>query len=237
MSKALRISWSKPTLIVGCISTQAGLPLIRQQRSETDLIELRIDMLLQAATPLAAITRALRQRRHPVLLTLRTSDEGGVYSWKASERMDLFEKLIPLADAIDVELHNAEALRGVLRLARTKGRGVILSAHSLRRKITQGRGERWLENFSHFRADIYKMATLCRNHEDMKVLVRLLIDHPEKRLAVMATGPMSGISRVVLPALGSKLVYGYLDEPTAPNQPTAQELKDRLETALGAPAR
>jgi len=233
MSKALRISWSKPTLIVGCISTRAGLSLVKQQRSECDLIEVRIDMLLQAETPLTVITGALRQRKVPVLLTLRTSDEGGVYSWKASERMDLFERLIPLADAIDVELHNAEALRSVLRSARTKGRGIILSAHSLKRKITLGRGERWLERFSHFRAEVYKLATLCRNNEDLKVLVRLLLDHPEKRLAVMATGPMAGVSRVVLPALGSKLAYGYLDQPTAPNQPTAQELRARLETALG----
>jgi len=233
MTKPLRIPWSKPTLIVGCISTQAGLSLLKLQRTETDLIEVRIDMLLQAKTPLTVITRVLRQRKHPVLLTLRTVDEGGVYSWKASERMDLFKKLIPLADAIDVELHNAEPLRGVLRLARTQGRGVILSAHSLRRKITLGRGQRWLEQFSHFRADIYKMATLCRNREDLKVLIRLVMDHPKKRLAVMGTGPMSGISRMVLPALGSRLVYGYLDEPTAPNQPSVQVLRDLLEIAGG----
>jgi 3-dehydroquinate dehydratase len=36
----------------------------------------------------------------------------------------------------------------------------------------------------------------------------------------MASGPLAEASRLSLPALGSKLIYVYLDEPAAPGQPS-----------------
>jgi len=39
------------------------------------------------------------------------------------------------------------------------------------------------------------------------------------RLAIMASGPLATASRISLPALGSRLLYVHLDEPTAPGQP------------------
>jgi 3-dehydroquinate dehydratase-1 len=174
------------------------------------------------------ILRALRSRKHPVLLTLRTSDEGGHFNWKSTERIGWFEELLPYSDAIDVELRNVTALKPLITKARLQQRGIILSTHSLRRKITLGRGHRWIEDFSHHHANIYKIASLTRTRKDLEVLARLLMDHPKKRLAIMGTGPMASASRLVLPLLGSRLVYGYLDTPSAPGQPSAAELRERL---------
>lgn len=228
MPKPLRIPWSNDLLIVGCVLTRSGLAQLSHLRQDADLIELRIDALLQSETPKSAILRALRGRKTPVLLTLRTSDEGGQFNWKSTERISWFEELMPYADAIDVELRNVPALRPIIRQARHQGRGVILSAHSLKRKLTRARAERWIEAFSHHQANVYKMASVARTRKDLEVLVRLLLDYPRKRLAPMATGPMAALSRVVLPALGARLVYGYLDEPAAPGQPSCAELRERL---------
>jgi 3-dehydroquinate dehydratase-1 len=41
----------------------------------------------------------------------------------------------------------------------------------------------------------------------------------------MGLGPHAAQSRSVLTALGSRLVYGYLDEAAAPGQPSAAEVR------------
>jgi 3-dehydroquinate dehydratase type I len=228
--KTLRIPWQKPVLLVGCVSTPAGMAMAGHVRCPVDLIEFRVDTLLKAGVERAAILRALAARRHPVLLTLRTSEEGGNYPWKSSERILLFRELMPEADAVDVELANADLCHEVLKEARLQKKGIILSAHSIRRKITKGRGQRWIGEFRSYRAQVYKMAALARTAKDLRVLVQLLLDNPKLRMAVMAIGPMAAVSRRVLPLLGSRLAYGYLDVPSAPNQPAAAELKAFLDT-------
>jgi 3-dehydroquinate dehydratase-1 len=51
------------------------------------------------------------------------------------------------------------------------------------------------------------------------------VNHPEWPLAVMGLGPYAAQSRSVLTALGSRLVYGYLDQAAAPGQPSAAEVR------------
>ena len=48
---------------------------------------------------------------------------------------------------------------------------------------------------------------------------------PIEPIAVMGLGPYAGQSRSVLTALGSRLVYGWLDKPAAPGQPSAAEVR------------
>ncbi len=194
----------------------------------SDLVEVRVDSLRAAGMEVAEIKLKLRKRKQPTLLTLRTMVEGGSYPWKSTERILVFEELIPFADAVDLEIKNMKYVKPLLQIARDTNKRVILSAHSLERKLTKGKAERLVENFRAYRVDVYKMASLARTREDLMVLVDVLMHYPQLRLGVMATGPMAQVSRVVLPALGSKLVYGYLDEPAAPGQPSIQDIKSAL---------
>jgi 3-dehydroquinate dehydratase-1 len=132
-------------------------------------------------------------------------------------------------DAIDLELATLRFMDPVLELARDYKRGLILSAHSITRKLTTRKINRLLKTFRIYKANVYKIAGLGRTQKDLGVLAKALIDHPEFPLAIMAIGSMADASRVVLPALGSRLVYGYLDEPASKNQPSIQEVSDRLD--------
>jgi 3-dehydroquinate dehydratase-1 len=223
-----RTLWKKPLIYVGCVSTEQGLALITRKQSAADLIELRFDTLYAGnrdAVELAV--GALQKRKNPVLLTIRTKEEGGAKGWKSTERVRLFRRLLPHVDAVDLEFANLRLIKEVLLLARGLDKKIILSAHSVTRKITYKRGAGWLDNMRRVHADIYKIATLTRSLQDLRVLVRLQIDHPELRLAIMGLGPMAGLSRRVLPLLGSRLVYGYLDVPAAKNQPALKELREQ----------
>lgn len=228
----MKISWNKPCLRVGCVSTRAGLACLSKPNVDCDVIELRLDILRQDDVPLAVIEKALENRKHPALATLRTTDEGGKYPWKSRERAVLFQQLLGKVDAIDLELANARLLRRILRLARQKKCPIILSAHSLRRKLTLRKIERLLREFRGYRAQVYKIASLARTRKDLGLLAQTLITNPTVPLALMAVGQSAALSRIVLPALGSKLVYGYLDEPLFKEQPSIAQVSEVL-TGVG----
>ncbi|MEM6820944.1 MAG: type I 3-dehydroquinate dehydratase [Verrucomicrobiota bacterium] len=216
---------------MGTISTRRGLRYLTQKDVPADLLEVRVDCLRKDGMPVDEIESILDNRAHPTLLTLRTTVEGGSYSWKSTERILVFEQLLPKADAVDLEIRNMRFVKPILQMARDTNKAVILSAHSLERKLTYGKAERIIKSLRAYRVQAYKVAGLARTQDDLKVLVSLLMNYPQLRLALMATGPMAQISRTVLPALGSKMVYGYLDEPVAQDQPPIKELAKTLNAA------
>ncbi|MFH1067937.1 MAG: type I 3-dehydroquinate dehydratase [bacterium] len=226
----MKIDGDKHCLRVGCISTRKGLACL-SRKSDCDWAEVRLDALLKDGATLEQVACALtfKTRRKPVLLTLRTKEEGGCYSWKRGERLALFLELLPSADAVDVELASVQELQPVLKEARRLKRKIILSAHALTNDLKPRQVNDLLKKFQRHQADIYKIAVLCREQSDLTVLAQALVGHPSLPLAVMAVGPMANLSRVILPALGSRLVYGYLDKPAAPNQPSIGEVAKQLD--------
>ncbi|MEM9445272.1 MAG: type I 3-dehydroquinate dehydratase [Verrucomicrobiota bacterium] len=228
MARKQRLSWKKPLLTVGTVSTWNGLSHLESSEPLVDLIEVRLDALFAKDRSPENIIKILKKRKTNVILTLRTRDEGGLYSWKSTERVLIFEQLLPYVDVIDIELKNVHYHRDILRSARSKGKSIILSAHSLSRKLTPRKAARWMSEFKKHRANVYKIASLARNCQDLGLLTRLVLEN-RSNMAVMATGKMSQVSRVVLSALGSKLVYGYLDEPMATGQPPVEEIRTMLD--------
>jgi 3-dehydroquinate dehydratase-1 len=227
----LRIKWKKPCLVVGTITTPDGLKYLQSTLPAIDLVEVRFDSLKAAGLTPEQVAVHLRKRKNPVLLTLRTSVEGGDRNWKSTERILDFADLLPFADAVDLELKNIEYLQNTLKLARVKGLSVILSTHSITRKLTFGKAKRLVEDMQGYRVDCYKIASLVRTVEDLRVLVRVLLEFPRLRLSLQGIGKLAQRSRTVLPLLGSRMVYGYLDKPAAPGQPAVHEVAELLAKA------
>ncbi|MGF1678833.1 MAG: type I 3-dehydroquinate dehydratase [Candidatus Methylacidiphilales bacterium] len=231
MPKIKKATLKKKYLLVGTITTSKGLRHLSSPISECDLLEVRVDCLRREGMSGEEILEKLKGRKHPVLLTLRTTVEGGSYGWKSTERILMFEQLLPQADAVDLEMRNMVFVKPILQMARETGKVVVLSSHSLTRKLTWRKAQRLIEEFRSFRVDLYKLASLARTPEDLKLLVQVLIEYPKLRLSIMATGPQAHVSRSVLTALGSRMVYGYMDEPAAPGQPSIKEVITMLQSS------
>lgn len=165
------------------------------------------------------ILQAISKKQLPVLLTLRTREEGGAFNWRSRQRVLLFLAFLPFADVVDLELTNLPRLGRVLRAVRRSKRDLILSSHSLKRKLTPLRLKRLLAEFRKTRAAVYKIVGLARRPRDLRALAEPLLEFPHMRLAIQASGPLATASRLSLPALGSHLLYVHLDEPAAPGQP------------------
>ena len=183
-------------------------------------MEIRLDILLSKGVSPDHIQEAMAKRTAPVLLTLRTREEGGAFNWRSRQRVLFFLKFIPFADAVDLELINLPRLGRVLRAVRRLKRDLVVSSHSLKRKLTPLRLRRILVQFRKTRAHVYKVVGLTRRRRDLRVLAEPLLNQSHIRLAIMGSGPLAAASRLSLPALGSRLIYVYLDEPTAPGQPS-----------------
>jgi len=214
--------------VVGSIITPAGLRLLARAKLPCDVAEVRVDALLAQGAPVEKIEAALKARKHPVLLTLRVPKEGGQRAWKLAERRELYLRLLPWVEGIDVELATAPAMRLVLEAAVVVRVTTVLSAHHLRKPATAAQLARHLADFPRAPGTILKIASLIKSWHDLQRLAALLVDHPALPLTVMGVGPHAGQSRSVLAALGSRLVYGYLDAPAAPGQPAAAQVREML---------
>jgi 3-dehydroquinate dehydratase-1 len=212
-------------VVLGTVITPAGLRRLAGRRLPADAVEVRVDALLAKKVPVEKIEAALRARKHPALLTLRLPVEGGHRAWTPAARRDLFLRLMPLAEAVDIELAAARALAPVIAEARRTGKTVILSAHAITRPATAAQIARWTARFEPGPRTLLKIAGLIKSWRDLQRLSALLVNHPDWSLAVMGLGPHAAQSRRVLAALGSRLLYGYLDRPAAPGQPSAAAVR------------
>jgi 3-dehydroquinate dehydratase-1 len=212
-------------VVLGTVTTRSGLRYLSRQRLSADAVEVRVDALLAAKVAVEEIETALRRKKHPVLLTLRITPEGGRTAWKVAARRALFLLLLPQVEAIDVELATARAMQTVIEEARRTGKSVVLSAHAIDQPATPAQIARWLRQFEGRPSTILKIAARIKSWRDLQRLAALLINRSDLPLAVMGLGPYAAQSRSVLAALGSRLVYGYLDQPAAPGQPSAAEVK------------
>lgn len=214
------VPWKTTPLTVGTISTAGGLVHLATPPSGIDLAEVRLDLLLSKGVEPEKILEAMAKKELPVLLTLRTREEGGAFNWRSRQRVLFFLAFLPFADVVDLELTNLPRLGRVLRAIRRSRRDLILSSHSLKRKLTPLRLKRLLVEFRKTRAAVYKIVGLARRARDLRTLAEPLLTLPHMRLAIQASGPLATASRLSLPALGSRLLYVHLDEPAAPGQPS-----------------
>jgi len=212
-------------IVLGTVTTKEGLRLLARKKIPADAVEIRIDALLAEKVPVDEIEIALKKKKHPVLLTLRIPPEGGQIAWKVTERRKLFLSLLPYVEAIDVELATARAMQPVIDEARRTGKTVVLSAHAIEKPATPAQFARWVGQFDPQPATILKIAARIASWRDLQQLAALLVNHPDLPVAVMGLGPHAAQSRAVLAALGSRLVYGYLDKAAASGQPSAAEVR------------
>jgi 3-dehydroquinate dehydratase-1 len=183
------------------------------------------------------IENELQYRGCFVLLTARIPQEGGLLTWKSGQRREVLERLLPHAEAVDIELAKAEAMGTVIKKVRERGMILVLSAHAIQRPASAARLQAWLEGFRQWRPDIAKIAGRVEEGGDLQRLAAALISgiqpgsrlEPRLNMAVMGMGPLANVSRRLLAQLGSCLMYGYLDEPAAPGQPSVAELRKLLQ--------
>ncbi len=196
---------------------------IKAKQLGADIMELRIDLLGADARKILA---QLKKLGLPVIITNRMKQEGGAWEVSEAERIQKLLSLLPLADAVDIELC-AEKRDVVVKKAKDTEKTVIISTHDFQRTPEIDIMLGVIRESFEAGADIAKLAVTPHSLEDVLRLLEVTLRGNEA-VCTIAMGDMGRHSRVVAPIYGSVMTYGYVDTPTAPGQLRVDELKYML---------
>ena len=191
-----------------------------------DILEMRID-LLDDYSEAGMILQEMKKTGLPILITNRQKQEGGEWEKSEDERIGVLLSLMPLADAIDIELC-ARDRDSVVKEARNNGKTVIISTHDFQKTPETEVMKSVLEESFEAGADIAKLAVMPNSFDDVLRLLDVTL-HAKGAVCTIAMGDIGKHSRVVAPIYGSVITYGSVDTATAPGQLRVDELKSILE--------
>ena len=200
-----------------------------------DLVEARVDLFAQQSLDGCAHDCArLEASGTPVVLTIRTTSQGGRFAGPDSVRLAAFRAAVAGGQASWVDVENDAAIVDQVAeaIAARAGARLIISHHDFARTPPLEALLTIVDRCHAVPGAIAKIATAVRGDDDRQTLLALLSRRPD-RTCVIGMGASPEL-RVELAARGSLLAYGYLEHPTAPGQMSAAETHERLLAASPA---
>ncbi len=204
-----------------------------------DVLEIRLDLLgIRNLETAAEIIRKVKSETElPVIITNRSSNEGGKWEGKEAERIGLIKDLLSLKDgpdAVDIELSaDRDARDNAVKAAKIHGRTVIISAHDFSKTPSSQEMKATLEEAFLAGADIAKLAVMPHSMRDTLNLLEVALDARDAGRAVctIAMGKLGKHTRVIAPFYGSILTYASVESTmsAAPGQLPVDELKKVME--------
>ena len=227
-SACKKIVLSPGVSVVGSVSNAETLPRLSglPVAAMCDIVEFRLDAY-PAAMP--AVEAAIAALPVPALIAARDPNEGGLNGLGFSPRLALLNAMTGHAALIDVELRNFVLFAEAIDQARENDAIVIASHHDFSGMPSSSEIDDLIGQAVQGGAHIAKLAVTPQSSTDLAVLAAKLEDTTPIPLSLMGMGRFGRVSRLLLGQLGSRLNYGFLDEPTAPGQWPAGELKRLLE--------
>jgi len=184
-----------------------------------DLIELRLDLMPD--TPPGTLEDWLSGSDTPVILTLRSRNEGGQFAGSPGTWEQAVEPYLDLPDYVDIEGQFRSAAPGIS----ARGCSVIASWHTFsmpsrecleeKHKILRGYG------------DIPKIIAVPGDESDILALCRFTAE-TQKPLITGTLGPAFRFSRIFLLFFGSWAAFCHCGRPAAPGQFHIREAQEIL---------
>lgn len=204
-----------------------------------DIVEFRIDYFegLEDYTRLKDLIGLIKNRLNkPLILTLRTKNEGGNVDPSETTYFGLLEKIIEdrLAEAIDIEyMRKQEIVVRLVNLAKDKGLTSILSNHDFNSTPAREEIVTRLEAMIGMGADVAKIALMPTCPDDVLNLLgatsQVKSNHPDQALITVSMGQMGMISRLAGQVFGSDMTFASGIEASAPGQISAKNIRKLLE--------
>lgn len=196
-----------------------------------DVLELRLDLLNFSDLDEAkkTIERIKVNTGLPCIATNRLPSDGGKWEGNEDERIAVLTDILPLVEAVDIELSaDTEQRNKVVEAAKAAGVTVIVSAHDFNETPTVEEMKKILNSAHEAGGDIAKLAVMAKSKQDVLDVLQATAD-TEKPVCTIAMGEVGKHSRIVAPCYGSRLTYGAIAQAVAPGQIKIHELKSALE--------
>jgi 3-dehydroquinate dehydratase I len=217
---------SKPRL-VGVIASVGDLQAAQKGGvAAVDLCELRIDLLNSVAEEVCHESKNLAR---PAIITVRDPAEGGSGDLSLEMRLNLLQKLLPVADYIDVEFRNLKPFSGLCEQVFSLGKTLIVSRHFFHSAPSVAELENCLSSLKFPGPWIFKVACRINNWSELRQLTNFLLSHNGEPIALMGMGRLGQLSRLLFATVGSELNYVAFDSAVVPGQWGAREFRDLLD--------
>lgn len=205
-----------------------------------DVVEWRVDWF-EGVFDFEKVEDVLKELRAvlgetPILMTFRTSKEGGEKSIEPEDyaKLNIKAAQTGYVDFIDVEIFTGDAIvTKIIDGAHAAGVKVIASNHDFHKTPEKSDIIYRLRKMQDMNADIPKIAVMPQNKKDVLTLLSateemtsLYADRPIITMSMAGTGV---ISRLCGEVFGSSMTFGAAKKASAPGQ---MGVKD-LETVLG----
>jgi 3-dehydroquinate dehydratase I len=213
---------SVSTALVGVICSPTDLKRAHAMRRPPDLFEVRLDAL---APNIQKARGGISKLTTPIIMTARDPAEGGYNRLRLRERRALLHEFLPNAAYLDVELRSAEKLSDLIREARDRSIGLIVSVHHLHRSPSLKRLGEIVRAARQWKADFLKIASRTDNPHQLAILRDFLMHYRGSRVAVMGIGKLGLSSRLEFVTSGSALAYGHLGKARIAGQPSLAKLR------------
>lgn len=204
------------TIIQAVVSLSSPRQFDSDQIKDADAVEIRLDLITEPIED--RIHQLAASFQGPIILTLRSSDEGGAFAGNPATWMERLTPLLSLITIVDVEIRFREHASRLRDLGKT----VIASCH--RNEMLAP--EELMDLYQELRSfgDIPKIAVQPQDTDDLLTLLWFTHTAP-KPLIVSVTGTVCRYARPLLPLFGSLYTYCYIDSPTSPGQYSLREMR------------
>ena len=205
-----------------------------------DVVEWRVDWF-EGVFDFAQVEDALKDLRAalgniPILMTFRTSKEGGEKAIEPEAYAELNIKAAQTGyvDLIDVEIFTGdEIVKKIIDGAHAAGVKVVASNHDFFKTPEKEEIIRRLRMMQDFGADIPKMAVMPTCKQDVLTLLSATLEMSEKYadrpIITMSMAGTGVVSRLTGETFGSALTFGAASKASAPGQVGVHELKQVLD--------
>jgi len=226
------------TSVVATVTQEADLVFLEDASTTAnqlgfDVLEFRLDNLNQQSETRIIELQNKWRSSHKILSTARHPSEGGHGDLSEAQRIAWLVACLPSSDLVDIEIQSltSSGLRQVAAQAQQESVQVVASHHNFEIYPERQLLADQIAQAFELGADVAKLAVVVKTHRQLSELVELVeATRSDGRLiSAMGMGPLGKLSRLVLASAGSCLNYGYLNEPNAPGQWPAVELKCLVE--------
>lgn len=204
-----------------------------------DVVEWRVDWF-EGIFDFAKVEEVLKELREilgdkPLLMTFRTSKEGGEKAISDADYIDLNVKAANTGyvDFVDVEIFTGDdVVSTIIEKAHAAGVKVIASNHDFHKTPAKADIIYRLRKMQDMGADIPKIAVMPQNKKDVLTLLaateEMASDYADRPIITMSMAGTGVISRLCGEVFGSSMTFGAVGKASAPGQMGAEDLNTVL---------
>lgn len=186
-------------------------------RYNPGLIELRLDLMQGDLQEI--VQEWYAKTEIPLILTLRSDQEGGRFSGTPDEWLGMIQNLLPYASYIDTE----QRFSPHARIIREQGVSIVASYHLKRMPSIQELAT--IDDNLRKYGDIPKIVVTPSDEHDMIIFLSFTL-HAEKPVITSIMGEPFRHMRPLLPLFGSEWIFGHAGEATAAGQYHIRDLRE-----------